>query len=43
MYYQVESNKSFDQAVTDLEASVKEHGLEFYIFMTLEELYAVKG
>jgi uncharacterized protein (DUF302 family) len=26
MYYQVESNKSFDQAVTDLEASVKEHG-----------------
>ena len=26
MYYQVESEKSFDQAVTDLEASVKEHG-----------------
>lgn len=26
MYYQLESNKSFDQAVTDLETSVKEHG-----------------
>lgn len=25
MYYQVESNKTFDQAVADLEASVKNH------------------
>lgn len=25
MYYQVESNKTFDQAVSDLEASVKSH------------------
>ncbi|OGV74213.1 MAG: hypothetical protein A3B82_03585 [Methylophilales bacterium RIFCSPHIGHO2_02_FULL_57_10] len=26
MYYIVESNKSFDQAATDLEAAVKKHG-----------------
>ena len=43
MYYQVESHKSFEQAVTDLEIAVKNHGFGVLHIHDLGSILRSKG